>query len=95
MLVVLSCLLLLLVLREALQEDPPCSRCDFSQLPAAQTSLLPSECCECALFLWQRLQWKLLFFVQWSCDSVLWQFLQRLGRWLQAQPRLRLARTRS
>ena len=84
-LVLLSCLLLLLlVLREALREEPPCSLeagCDFSQLPAAQNLLLPSERCECALFFWQWLQWKLPLFSQWSCDSVLWQFLQRLGRW--------------
>lgn len=83
-LVVLSCLLPLLVLRQDWQEEPPCSLevgLHFSELPAPQNLLLPSECCECALFFWQWLRWEVLFFSQWSCDSVLWQFLQRLGRW--------------
>ena len=89
-LVVLVVLLRLLVLLEARQVELPCSLeegCDFSQLPAAQNLLQPSECCECALFWWQWLQWKSPLFLQWSCDSVLRQFLQA-----QPLPRRRFRR---
>ena len=83
MLVVLSCLLLLLVLKEALQEElrPGLEKGrDFSQVPATQNLLLPSEGSGCALFFWRWLQWKLLLCVWRSCGTVLRQFLQGLGR---------------
>ena len=58
-LVVRSCLLLLLVLKEVLQEKlrPGFEKgCDFPQVPAAQNLLFPSKGSECALFFWRWLQ---------------------------------------
>ena len=81
--VVRSCLLLLLVLKEAPHEvlRPGVEKgCDFGQALAAQNSKFPCEGCDCALFFWQWLQWNLRLCVWQSCGTVLRQFLQRLGR---------------